>query len=540
MQASLNEFRNWQPEWVADLFSDFPPLPDRQLYPMGPECRYPPPGSQRWKEFAGKLAIAGVADAMALATLPLTLPFFSKQQRKEAVSGLVDVNVQTVTSSLFVSASLELMEEAGRRNQALCVNKWGQFKILNSGYAAISHVWAETMGLEFNNEKIEQDGRGMLMMHLNKIMGKALQCGHEWIWFDLLTIPKKSDPGTSDLRLKKIKILIINSLHSVYRNADAIIILDSFPLHLPSGDPLRVAALLVCGLWLTRVWTYQEIKLAHKALVVTATHVVDFQDIVSALEHQANLDRARWYELHRSFHRLQAIYGPGINLADVVLSCTNRSAENEVDNVRGFYALLGLQWQVDWTYEDGIQHIYNTRPQEAAMIASMHSPRGLPSPFSWAPKYLTQLQGESQAAYRFTVNSDGLLSSWYTLPVRQLVHVASYGLPNDDTDDKMAFQLLVEDVHGTSLTVTVVTWGSTWTRDLKIWTDLIPSGNARLLCSREMTAGEHFPIVLLSVQNVNSVPSLHARGLQSVGCVSSSAVFVNGDVKAPLVPWLLT
>jgi hypothetical protein len=53
-------------------------------------------------------------------------------------------------------------------------------------------VWGETIGLQFNDEKIEQDERGLLMSHFNKIMNKALQCGSEWIWFDLLAIPKKS------------------------------------------------------------------------------------------------------------------------------------------------------------------------------------------------------------------------------------------------------------------------------------------------------------------------------------------------------------
>jgi hypothetical protein len=161
-------------------------------YPLGPESRYPPPGNQRFYELAGKVAILGVANTMALATSPLTMPRLSKPKRKEAISELIDMNKQMVSSSLFVSAPLHLMEEAGRRNQALCVNKWGQFRILGSSYAAISHVWGETIGLQFNDEKIEQDERGLLMSHFNKIMNKALQCGSEWIWFDLLAIPKKS------------------------------------------------------------------------------------------------------------------------------------------------------------------------------------------------------------------------------------------------------------------------------------------------------------------------------------------------------------
>ena len=110
LEASLNEFRNWTVDQVAALFHDYPPLPDRRLYPLGPESRYPPPGNQRFYELAGKVAIMGVANTMALATSPLTLPRLSKAKRKEAISGLIDVNKQMVSSSLFVSAPLHLME----------------------------------------------------------------------------------------------------------------------------------------------------------------------------------------------------------------------------------------------------------------------------------------------------------------------------------------------------------------------------------------------------------------------------------------------
>jgi hypothetical protein len=295
------------------------------------------------------------------------------------------------------------------------------------------------MGLQFNDEKIEQDEQGLLMSHFNKIMNKALQCGYEWIWFDLLAIPKKSDPGSSDSRLTQIKTLIINSLHSVYRNADAVIVLDSFALNLPSDDPLWVAAALICGMWLTRIWTYQEAKLAKQALIVTATHVVSFADVLSALQQQAQVEPRRWDTLRKRFERLQPIQNFGINLADIALSSTNRNTENDVDYARGFYALLGLQWQQNWTYEDGIMHIYRSRPQEVAMLASMHSLRGLPQPFSWAPRYIAREQGISNAPYFYTFNGSGLVGPWYTATVRKLAHAAFYGAADAEAEEDHKF-----------------------------------------------------------------------------------------------------
>lgn len=538
LQASLNEFRNWTPDEVAALFHDYPPLPDRRLYPLGPDYRYPPPGNRRYVELAGKVALMGVANTLALVTSPLTMPRMTKAKRKEAISGLVDVNKQMFSSSLFVSTTLDLMEEAGQRKQALCVNKWGQFRILGSSYAAISHVWAETMGLQFNDEKIEQDERGLLMSHFNKIMNKALQCGYEWIWLDLLAIPKKTDPGSTDFRLSQVKNIVINSLESVYRNADAVIVLDSFALNLPSADPLRVAPALVCGMWLTRIWTYQEAKLAKKALIVTATSVVSLADIISALRQQAQVDPAKWGQLRKTFERLQPVHDIGINLADIALSSTNRNTENDVDYARGFYALLGLQWQKDWKYEDGIQHIYRSRPQEVAMLASMHSIRGLSQPFSWAPRYLAQQKGQSQAPFYYNFNGFGLVGSWYTAVVREQVHTALYGAADSEAeeDHKLALQIRVDDISGTSVLATIVTWAVKWTPELVAWVELIPTGTARIICPGSMTSYEveSFPSVLLARQTPHGSPA------QASGDVFASAVLVGGKIEAPQVQWLLT
>ncbi|KAL3470046.1 hypothetical protein BJX99DRAFT_264586 [Aspergillus californicus] len=525
MQASLNEFRHWTPQNVSSLFKDFPPLPNRRLYPLGPESRYPPAGKRRWVELAAKVATLAVVDTIAVAASPLLLTR-DATQRKNAASQLVDLNVNMVSSSLFIAPSLGLMEQAGRMGQALCVNRSGQFRILDSGYAAISHVWAETMGLEYNDEKISQDERGLLRMHFNTIMGKAAQCGYEWVWFDLLAIPKKSHPGASIAALVEIRTAIINSLHAVYGNADAVIVLDSFALHLPSGDPLLTAAVLVCGMWLTRVWTYQEIKLARKAVIITATHVVDFQHIVSALELKASEDNKRWYELHRTFARLQPVYGPGINLADIALSCTNRTTGNDVDYARGFYALLGLTWQAGWTYEDGIKHIYNSRPQEVAMIAPMHGVRGLSSPFTWAPKYLAHLQGKSLKPYYFQCDrSRGLIGNWHSASVQKVARVCSY--EQSVGDDKLAFVLECEDAHGGIMQVAVVTWGAGWTENLRSWTVLIDSGKSRLLCADDMVVGESFPTVLLTVWEGDVETTLGegaGASIMSTGYVLASGV----------------
>ena len=69
------------------------------------------------------------------------------------------------------------MQKTAAPGQALCVNRWGMFQMMSSGYAAISHVWAETMRLEYNDEKIEQDERGFNMHHFIRIADVTRKTG---------------------------------------------------------------------------------------------------------------------------------------------------------------------------------------------------------------------------------------------------------------------------------------------------------------------------------------------------------------------------
>ena len=157
--CAINEFKHWQVSEVEALFTLLPPLKDRKLSPHGPESRPPPQGNQRWKDLAKKTAMIGFVDLLVVASTPLIL--LSKTARKETLPALIKLNYDAIGSSFFVSCPMDLLRKAAQDKMAVCVNPRGQFSIRSSGYAAISHVWAETMGLEFNDEKITQDERGI-------------------------------------------------------------------------------------------------------------------------------------------------------------------------------------------------------------------------------------------------------------------------------------------------------------------------------------------------------------------------------------------
>lgn len=583
MQASLNEFRHWAPSEVSALFAnDYPALKDRKLYPLGPEMRYPPPGARRWGELAAKMAVVGVADAALFATSRLYSALPAKYQDQwtatikesgyqgsaqdqfdEAGRTMRQLRGEMLATSTFVSAPLSLIEQAADARQALCVNKKGEFRVLSEGYAAISHVWGETMGLECNGEKIRQDGRGMLRRHFDRLMEPALRCGYEWLWLDLLAIPKRSSTdGTAPDdggRLTRLKTRVINTLDAVYRNAAAVIVLDSFPLLYRGADPAQAAALLVCGPWLTRVWTYQEIKLARRALLATgsAQGFVDFAAIRAHLSQLAARDASRWEQLHKTFWRLQSVHAPvreggtttelGINLADIALSCTNRRTNNEKDYARGFFALLRLQWDPDWSsYEDGIRHVYERRPREAAMVAAMHGPRGLASPWSWAPKFLAGLQGKVNLPDEFFCDAAaGLKGWWHEVPVSQFRKWRAWCVPGEE-QDQVAMLIGVRDAAGRENEVHVLLSDAerARAREVEGWVELIATGRAVMLAASEMAVSPDcvFPTVLLALRD--GADSDKARDVDELkaGRVVFSGVLVDagkGGLDASLGQWVL-
>lgn len=528
--CSINDFKHWKPSEVEALFELLPDLKERKLSPHGPESRPPPAGSGHWKHFAMKVAMIGAVDTMAVAISPLAL--VSKKLRKELWPAITKLNFELIGSSFFVKCPLDLLRQAAAAGMAVCVNRFGQFSVRGSGYAAISHVWAETMGLEFNNEKVEQDDRGLDYAHFSRIISAAVTSStHEWFWLDLLAVPQIRGDEQEVNMLRELKTNVVNSLTHVYRNADSVIILDSLTLQLDSTNPLAVAAILSCGRWLTRMWTYQEIKLAKKALVVTKSSMLDFHDMVTALDTRASQDEAKyaqWHEIHLKFARLLPSDPRGVSLADVAFCCTDRNAENDIDYARSLFALLNLQWQTGWHYEEAILHIIKSRPQDVARIAHLQGSRGLPPPYSWAPRYFARLTGMIIDGYTATEN--GLLGSWTTFRLSKLL---KHGEHKDKT--KLVFHMELLSRGGKPFEM----WSELphcWSDELDQWLQqATPAGRARLLCSKvpDNLNTNSDPVVMLMVLQGEA---------ESFGTVVGTAAMNDDNVTeldGEVLQWLL-
>ena len=129
-----------------------------------------------------------------------------------------------------------------------------------------------------------KDERGLRYDRLKDIVTIACRAveipdGHS-VWLDLVCIPQGS-PGEEE----ELRTIEINSMPSVYaKTSCAVVIIHSLCLQLNTGSLIDVAAVLVQGKWRTRMWTYQEIKLARRADVLTKNARANWHEMMENLE----------------------------------------------------------------------------------------------------------------------------------------------------------------------------------------------------------------------------------------------------------------
>lgn len=335
----------------------------------------------------------------------------------------------------WMKAPLDLVERSAKDCLALCVNAAGDWSLRKDGYVAISHVWEEGIQADSQN-------RGIPLHHIRQILERIHETKAEWVWLDGLAIPGASRALT--LREEELKADIINNLASIYKGADAVIIFDALVMRLQSTELLDVAVTLLCGRWPTRIWTYQEICLAKRALVVTGTGIVEFVDVVRLLGHLSGneghlpeilgaealladpsspaLNPQQYEEIYLTFARLTFKGGKKPSLTTLALACYQRNTGNDIDYARAFFPVLGLTWNASLTREEGMKIIYDSQRYYAKRLILMHgSPRTSFTP-GWAPSYLTGLMGgpiePEDTLGDIEWEKRGLRRSWYTYKVK--------------------------------------------------------------------------------------------------------------------------
>jgi len=129
---------------------------------------------------------------------------------------------------------------------ALCINRYGSYKIMTGGYAVMSHVWGQTMGSNglkgFGPVDLSLRKRGIYFDHFLKFF---MRCNAEWLWVDVIAMPAVLEDMSSSEQeeVEKLRVGVINCLYNIYTRADKVVILDSMVLRLQTGSVVDVGRL---------------------------------------------------------------------------------------------------------------------------------------------------------------------------------------------------------------------------------------------------------------------------------------------------------
>lgn len=289
----------------------------------------------------------------------------------------------------FIKAPIRLIVSSTEQKKALCVDRRGNFRLMDSGYSVMSHSWAETMGwsttTSWGPTELAVRKEGLPLDQLQRIFD---HCKVEWLWLDLVAMPEVlEDMSETDKdKTEAIRCDVINCLHKIYSDADAVIIIDSLLLRLHSGSIVDAAVMLCLSRWMTRLWPLAEARLAKRVHIRTGDHTFDLDDMIRFFAELIANNQHRYFHIVERLEPLRPTPPGGERvtyytaeehskkrvhiLNDVRYGSSCRSSNVEIDHVRAIFPILNLQWQHSWTVRDGFRHLVAQFPDRQETIQS--------------------------------------------------------------------------------------------------------------------------------------------------------------------------
>lgn len=241
------------------------------------------------------------------------------------------------------------------------------------------------------------------------------------------------------------------------------------------------------------MWTLQEIKLATRAVVVTATGGVEFRDMVAHLEGLQALNEPKYHNLYIWAATMARTEGRRLTLRDLVTACVDRNSGFDLDYARAFFPILKLEWEPGMTREEGMRKIYRAYLGDAlALDPFAGSPRMKLFP-GWAPSYLQGLEGIGH--HKLQSEARGVRGEWHVLKITSLISSTDsiYGKvgltlsvegddasdvqcvcgPNEDPQVIEAVKAMIAEGRGWILSVTTFAeqYSTEWARSVLIAED---------------------------------------------------------------------
>lgn len=385
------EFRDWSVQEVDMLL--------RRLRPLGPEKGSKEPCGPRYNQLdtvSAHLTFTFASYCLRFLMISWYLPFqlgltfyLGFKRRWRAI--LTEIPRPTLVvwrmfmPDSFVKAPISLIQKSVDEQRALCVNSQGEFRLMSNDYTVMSHAWRETMAWSSTSGwgpvTLDLRKKGMSLHHLQRCI---VQSQGKWLWIDQVAMPEIfEDMDAAQIsQMERLRIDIINNLHTIYSRADKVVIIDSALLRLNTSSLLDAAYVLTMGYWMTRLWPMTECWLARKVLLKTEDQSFDLDVIIDYLGRMASNDQHRYYPLLARLMPLRPtppwserriIYGDRNNLDlqtfhNICQACETRYTNVEIDIAKALFPLLNLKWDYEWTLDDGLRHIEERFPDQRRML----------------------------------------------------------------------------------------------------------------------------------------------------------------------------
>lgn len=178
---------------------------------------------------------------------------------------------------------------------------------------------------------------------------------------------------------------------------------------------------------MTRMWTYQEIKLAKNAIVVTNQGLVNWKAMVETLRESAELQSGevqqkhedKFSSLYLTLGRLERNEKLGVSLLDLAYGCGHRNAGVPLDKARALFPTLGLTWKMNYSIEEAMKHIYLFQKEHATRVVLYYGPPRHYWP-GWAPATFSDLI-DAVILEESAWTRRGLKRRWFTTKVKRIV-----------------------------------------------------------------------------------------------------------------------
>ena len=387
------ELRDWSVEEVDLLL--------RRLRPMGSGPGSSAPCGPRYNilsPYSGRLMLSTAILASRLFAVSLMIPFHLgtalylafKRRWKTIWTDLPQLTfviwrtLETIPDPL-IETPQALIRRSIDESKALCVNRHGSFRLMSGGYTVMSHAWQETMAWQSPTEwgpvSLELRKRGFSLDHLQRCIDK---CEADWLWLDQIAMPQVFEDmdAAQKSQTERLRIDIINNLHTIYTRSDKVMIVDSALMRLNTSSLVDAAVILSLGYWMTRLWPMTECWLAPKVLLKTDDQSFDLDVIIDYLARTINNDEHRYYPLLKRLTSLRPtppwserlfVYGdPQIPESqmfnDICRASETKYTQVQIDIAKVLFPLLNLRWEYEWTVEDGLHHIEGTYPDQSQLL----------------------------------------------------------------------------------------------------------------------------------------------------------------------------